>query len=60
MVGDEDAPRIEPALLMKQMIPRSGLAIIPQTGHTINLEEPELFNQMVLRFLTLVEAGTWA
>ena len=29
------------------------------TGHTINLEEPERFNTLVLDFLTLVEQGRW-
>jgi len=60
MVGDEDEPRVGPALWMKRYIPRSGLAVFPQTGHTINLEEPDLFNRVVLHFLTSVEAGSWA
>jgi len=59
MVGDEDNGCIEPALFMKRHIPRSGLVVFPQAGHVINREEPELFNQMVLDFLTLVEAGSW-
>ncbi len=33
--------------------------MIPKAGHTINLEEPELFNRAVLDFLTAVEAGRW-
>ena len=60
IVGDEDEPRIEPALWMKRCVPRAGLAVIPQTGHTVNLEEPALFNRLVLDFLTSVEAGSWA
>lgn len=60
MVGDEDDPCVEPAIFMKQNIPASGLVVFPQSGHAINLEEPDLFNQVVLDFLTSVEAGKWA
>lgn len=59
IAGDEDNPCIEPALFMKRHIPRSGIVILPQTGHTCNLEEPDGFNRAVLDFLTYVEAGKW-
>ena len=59
MTGDEDEPCIEPAIFMKRNIPRSGLAVFPQSGHAINLEEPDLFNRTVLDFLTAVEADRW-
>ena len=59
MIGDEDEPCIEPAVFMKRHIPRCGLVVFPQSGHTINLEEPDLFNRTVLDFLTTVEAGRW-
>jgi pimeloyl-ACP methyl ester carboxylesterase len=60
MTGDEDEPCLEPALFMKRKIATSGLLVVPQTGHAINLEEPALFNRAVLDFLRLVEAGRWA
>jgi pimeloyl-ACP methyl ester carboxylesterase len=47
-------------VFMKRHIPNSGLAVIPQTGHAINLEEPDLYNRLVLDFLTAVEQGAWA
>ena len=59
IVGDEDEPCIEPAIFMKRRIPRSGLAVFPKTGHTVNLEEPDLFNRTVQDFLTSVENGVW-
>ena len=59
MIGDEDEPCIEPAVFMKRNIPRAGLSVFPQSGHTINLEEPDLFNRTVLDFLTAVEADRW-
>lgn len=60
VVGDEDGFCIEPSLFMKRNIPRAGLVVFAQTGHVINLEELELFNRVVLDFLTSVEAGSWA
>ncbi len=60
LIGDEDEPCIEPAIFMKRNIPSSGLITFAQSGHTINLEEPDLFNRVVFDFLTLVEAGKWA
>jgi pimeloyl-ACP methyl ester carboxylesterase len=60
LIGDEDEPCIEPAIFMKRHIPSAGLIVLPQSGHTINLEEPDLFNRMVLDFLTAVERGKWA
>ena len=59
LVGDEDEPCIEPSLFMKRNIPSCGLAMLPQSGHAINLEEPDLFNRLVWDFLTQVEAGKW-
>ena len=59
MTGDEDEPCLEPALHMKRTIPTAGLVVIPKSGHTINLEEPDLFNRAVLDFVTAVDAGRW-
>ena len=60
MTGDEDEPCLEPALFMKRKIRGAGLVVIPNSGHAINLEEPDLFNRAVLDFLTAVDAGRWA
>ncbi len=59
VVGDEDEGCLEPALMLKRTIPTSGLVVLPQTGHTLNLEEPEVFNDAVDRFLATVERGAW-
>jgi pimeloyl-ACP methyl ester carboxylesterase len=59
MTGDEDWPCLEPALLMKRTILTAGLVIMPNTGHTINLEEPAAFNHHVADFLHAVELGRW-
>lgn len=59
MVGDEDDPAIEPSLLLKRKAPAAGLVAFPNSGHTINLEEPDLFNRALLDFLTAVDGGRW-
>jgi pimeloyl-ACP methyl ester carboxylesterase len=59
LVGDEDGPCLQSGLFLKRAIARCGLAMFPQSGHAINLEEPALFNRTVLDFLAAVEAGKW-
>ena len=59
MIGDEDEPCVDTAVFMKRNIPTAGLSVFPQSGHTINLEEPDLYNRVVLDFLIAVEADRW-
>ena len=60
MTGDEDVSCIEPAIFMKQNMSKSGLVVFPQTGHTLNLEEPQMFNHTVQSFFNAVDEGRWA
>lgn len=57
--GDEDDPTLEPGLFLKRTIPTCALAVLPRTGHAMNLEEPDGFNRVVLDFLTWVDSGRW-
>ncbi len=57
VTGDEDDPCLEPALLMKRNIATSGLVVLPHSGHTINIEEPEAFNRALLEFFLRVDEG---
>jgi pimeloyl-ACP methyl ester carboxylesterase len=59
VAGDEDDHTVAPAVFIKQVCPRARLWICPATGHTVNTEEPDLFNRMLLDFLTLVDSGRW-
>lgn len=59
LVGDEDEGAIEPSVMLKRTVPTAGLAVLPRSGHTLNLEEPEKFNRLVLDFIADVEAGRW-
>jgi pimeloyl-ACP methyl ester carboxylesterase len=59
LAGDEDEGCLEPALMLKRTIPTAGLAVVPRTGHTANLEEPDVFNRLVDGFLASVHRGAW-
>lgn len=59
LTGDEDWPCLAPALLMKREIPSAALSVMPNCGHTINLEDPDQFNRIVGDFIGQVEAGRW-
>ena len=59
MTGDEDEPCLEPGLLMKRTIPTAALVVFSNTGHAVNLEEPDLFNRTLDEFFHQVESGRW-
>jgi pimeloyl-ACP methyl ester carboxylesterase len=59
ITGDEDWPCLLPGVLMKQNIASSALAVMPNAGHTINIEDPDEFNRIVGNFLAQVESGRW-
>jgi len=59
MTGDEDHPCLEPGILMKRTIPTAALVVFPNTGHAVNLEEPDLFNRTLDEFFHQVESGRW-
>ena len=59
MAGDEDEPCLEASLYLKRTIPSAGLALLPKTGHALNLEEPDLFNRLVGDFVHQVDVGRW-
>lgn len=59
LAGDEDDGCLETSLWLKRVIPRSGLAVLPKSGHTLNLEEPDLVNAFIADFLGRVAARAW-
>ncbi len=59
VAGDEDDNSLQPSIFLKRAIPASGLLVLPKTGHTINLEEPDLFNRALAEFFAQVAAGRW-
>jgi pimeloyl-ACP methyl ester carboxylesterase len=59
LTGDEDWPCLAPGILMKRHIATAALAVMPNCGHAINLEDPDGFNRIVGDFLAQVDAGRW-
>jgi pimeloyl-ACP methyl ester carboxylesterase len=57
--GDEDKSCLVTGAFLKRTIPSAGLMVFPKTGHTINLEEPALFNFALQDFFIQVESGRW-
>jgi pimeloyl-ACP methyl ester carboxylesterase len=59
VAGDEDDNSLAPSIFLKRIIPASGLLVLPKTGHTLNLEEPDAFNRALAEFFAQVTAGRW-
>ena len=57
--GDEDWPCLLPGLMMKQSIPSAALVVLPNVGHTINLEAADAFNRELGDFIGWVDSGRW-
>lgn len=50
LAGELDAKFYAIARQMREALPRASLEIVPGAGHTIHLEQPELFDKSVLAF----------
>ena len=59
VTGDEDHPCLVPGLFLKRVVPSAGLLVVPNTGHTINIEEVAAFNGALQDFITQVDCGRW-
>lgn len=57
--GDEDWACLRPGILLKETIPSAALAVIPNCGHTMNLEAFDAFNAILADFLATVQTGQW-
>lgn len=57
--GDEDWPCLEPGMMLKKVIPSAALSVLPNCGHTINLEAADAFNDVVNAFITRARSGRW-
>jgi pimeloyl-ACP methyl ester carboxylesterase len=59
VTGDEDWPCLLPGVFIKRTCPSAALLVIPNSGHAINIEEPDAFNAALADFLAQVDAGRW-
>ena len=57
--GDEDNNCLEPGIFIKRMCPAARLTVVANTGHAVNLEEPDLFNRITAEFLAEVDSGRY-
>ena len=59
VVGDEDPGALQSSLFVKNACPAARLSVIPDTGHLVNLEEPDLLHRLTEDFYALVESRRW-
>ena len=59
LTGDEDWPCLAPSVMMKREIPTAALSVMPNCGHTVNIEDPDQFNKIVGDFIVQVDCGRW-
>lgn len=59
VTGDEDWPCLLPGVFLKRTVPSAALLVVPNTGHTINIEEPDAFNRALADFIAQVDSGRW-
>jgi pimeloyl-ACP methyl ester carboxylesterase len=59
ITGDEDWACLQPGILMKKHIATAALAVMPNCGHAINLEDPDVYNRHLDEFFQAVELGKW-
>lgn len=57
--GDEDWACAKPGVMLKATIPSAALAVIPNCGHTMNLEAADAFNALLANFIATVQTGRW-
>jgi pimeloyl-ACP methyl ester carboxylesterase len=56
VLGEEDEPCIKPSHFLEETLHGARLEVVPKTGHCVNLEEPALYNRLVIGFIESVEA----
>jgi pimeloyl-ACP methyl ester carboxylesterase len=56
VLGEEDAPCVGPSHFLEKTLPGARLEVMAKTGHAVNLEEPALYNRLVMEFIEAVEA----
>jgi pimeloyl-ACP methyl ester carboxylesterase len=60
VLGEEDEPCIKPSQFLEEALPSALLETVVKTGHAVNLEEPALYNRLVMGFIEGVERNASA
>ena len=58
--GDTDGDCLETGIFLKRTVPDCSLWIAPDTGHAVNLEEPDAFNRELATFFAAAEGRSAA
>jgi pimeloyl-ACP methyl ester carboxylesterase len=59
LVGDEDHPCLDGSLFLKRIVPQAALVVVPRSGHTISLEEPDAVNAALCELFSAVSLNAW-
>jgi pimeloyl-ACP methyl ester carboxylesterase len=59
LVGDEDHPCLDGSLFLKRTVPQAALVVVPRTGRTITLEEPNAVNSALSELFSAVSLNAW-
>jgi pimeloyl-ACP methyl ester carboxylesterase len=51
VAGAHDAGALGPSRALAAVVPQAQLAVIPEAGHLVNLEQPAVFNMVLLEWL---------
>ena len=60
VTGDTDGDCLETGIFLKRTMPDCGLWVAPDTGHAVNLEEPDAFNRELAAFFAAAEGRSAA
>ena len=59
VMGDEDYLFLPPVRAVVDAHPSASLAVVRDSGHVVNLDQPDAFNARVAAFIDAVTRGTW-
>src|ERR1700722_7847641 len=59
LVGDEDHPCLDGSLFLKRIVPQAALVVVPRSGHTITLEEPDAVNAALCELFSALSLNAW-
>ena len=60
VTGDTDGDCLETGIFLKRTMPDCSLWVAPDTGHAVNLEEPDAFNRELATFFAAAEGRSAA
>jgi pimeloyl-ACP methyl ester carboxylesterase len=59
LVGDEDHACLDGSLFLKRVVPQAALVVVPRSGHTITLEEPNAVSSALCELFSAASLNAW-